>query len=244
MTPPPLVGAGDALFLDLDGTIAPIETAPALVGPSGRRRRLIQTLADKLDGALAVLTGRSMEDVDRILELPPCAVSAVHGLVRRGTDGVVTEVPPAPGIAAARDWLQPLVLDQPGVFLEDKRHALAVHYRQAAPLREAIIEACERIAAQTGLAVQHGNMVCELRTPGPDKGDALDAFMNAPPFAGRRPIMVGDDLTDEHAFSAATKLNGFGVLVGPPRATAAQHRLETVDAVLDWLGRSLGEGWA
>jgi trehalose 6-phosphate phosphatase len=241
MTPPPLIGPDDALFLDLDGTIAPIEATPALVAPSGRRTRLLQALAERQGGALAILSGRTMEDIDRILDLSACAVSAVHGLVRRGPDGVVSQLDPAPQIAEAREWLEPLVRSRPGLLLEDKRYALAVHYRQAEPVEAAVAEACERISAATGLSLQRGRMVCELRTPGPNKGDALGAFMSELPFAGRRPIMVGDDLTDEDAFAAANELGGFGVLVGPQRPTAAQRRLPSVDAVLAWLSRSLEE---
>jgi trehalose 6-phosphate phosphatase len=241
MRPPPLIGVGDALFLDLDGTIAPIEATPDLVAPSDRRNRLLQALNARLAGALGILSGRTIEDVDRILERPPAAVGAVHGLLRRGADGVLVAREPAPEIAAAREWLEPLVRAQPGVLLEDKRHALAVHYRGAAQVEEAVAEACRRISALTGLLVQQGHMVFELRTPGPSKGDALGAFMSELPFAGRRPIMVGDDLTDESAFAAASELGGFGVLVGEGRPTSAQFGLESVDAVLRWLDLSLEE---
>lgn len=239
MKAPRRVGAGDALFLDLDGTIAPIEARPDLVAPSDHRTRLLQALNGRLDGALAILSGRTIEDVDRILDRAPAAVGAVHGLLRRSVDGVLVAHEPAPELAAAREWLEPLARAQPGILLEDKRHALAVHYRGAAEVADAVAEACQRISALTGLTVQPGHMVFELRTPGPSKGDALGAFMSEPPFAGRRPIMVGDDLTDESAFAAAAELGGFGVLVGDERPTSAQFGLKSVDAVLHWLDLSL-----
>jgi trehalose 6-phosphate phosphatase len=87
-------------------------------------------------------------------------------------------------------------------------------------------------------------MVAELRTPGPDKGDALTAFMAQPPFAGSRPVFVGDDLTDEHGFAAAAAAGGYGVLVGPPRSTAARMRLENVEAVFDWLSAAVARNGA
>jgi trehalose 6-phosphate phosphatase len=239
MIPPPLIGAGDALFLDLDGTIAPIEATPGRVGPSARRSRLLQSMGRELGGALAILSGRTIEDVDRIVDLPSTAVGAVHGLVRRDAEGAVAEVDAAPGVVEARRQLEPLARSQPGVLIEDKGHAVAVHYRSAPQAGPAVLEACRDISGLTGLALQEGHMVCELRTPGPSKGDALGAFMSELPFAGRRPVMVGDDLTDEHAFVAAAELGGFGVLVGPGRDTAAQFGLPTVEAVLRWLDHSL-----
>ena len=87
-------------------------------------------------------------------------------------------------------------------------------------------------------------MVAELRTPGPDKGDALAAFMAEPPFAGARPIFVGDDLTDEHGFAAAAALGGFGVLVGPARPTQARARLDDVEAVHAWLAAAVPQAGA
>jgi trehalose 6-phosphate phosphatase len=99
---------------------------------------------------------------------------------------------------------------------------------------EALVLAAS-LAQETGLALQPGSMVLELKTPGADKGLALTAFMSEAPFQGGIPVMVGDDLTDEHGFEAAERLGGFGVLVGPERATAARYRLEDVNAVLDWL---------
>ena len=95
-------------------------------------------------------------------------------------------------------------------------------------------------AQETGLALQPGSMVLELKTPGADKGVALTAFMAEAPFQGATPIMVGDDLTDEHGFEAAEALGGFGVLVGPERPTAARYLLDDVPAVLDWLDQIEG----
>jgi trehalose 6-phosphate phosphatase len=91
------------------------------------------------------------------------------------------------------------------------------------------------LAQERGWSVQHGNMVVELRPHGATKGDALRAFMAEPEFSGARPVFVGDDLTDEHGFEAAAELRGAGVLVGPPRATAARYRLDCVAAVAEWL---------
>jgi trehalose 6-phosphate phosphatase len=124
---------------------------------------------------------------------------------------------------------------QPGLLVEDKGLSLAVHYRQIPQAESAVRAATEQIAQTSGLLVQAGSMVSEVRAPGPDKGDSLKDFMSATPFAGFMPVMLGDDQTDEHAFAAAKELGGYGILVGPPRASAARYRLASVTAVRAWL---------
>ncbi|MBU2118540.1 MAG: trehalose-phosphatase, partial [Alphaproteobacteria bacterium] len=124
---------------------------------------------------------------------------------------------------------------RPGLIVEDKTVAAGLHYRGDPRHAEAAEALARDLAARTGLKLQPGKLVLELKTPGADKGTALAAFMAEPPFAGGVPVMVGDDLTDEYGFAAAEALGGFGVLVGAPRPTAARHGLEDVAAVLDWL---------
>jgi trehalose 6-phosphate phosphatase len=235
---PPGLDLDDALFLDLDGTLAPIEARPDDVVFDRRRAELVSRLEQRLGGAVAVISGRTLAEVDRILGGTLACVGAVHGLVRRGPQGVC-RTEPSPRLAEARQELGALAEAWPGLILEDKALSVAVHYRGAPERADAVKAAAARLAVRTGLVLQAGLMVCELRTPGGGKGEALDAFMGERPFAGRRPVMVGDDLTDEHAFEAATARGGFGVLVGPARRTAARYRLDDVDAVADWLGAAL-----
>ena len=136
-----------------------------------------------------------------------------------------------PVVAAFKDFAR----TRPGMIIEDKLVSAGLHYR-GAPTEAAAAEALAgRLAAETGLALQAGHLVVELKTPGTDKGTALTAFMAEAPFAGALPVMLGDDLTDEDGFRAAEALGGFGVLVGAPRATAARHGLADVEAVLAWL---------
>jgi trehalose 6-phosphate phosphatase len=238
MDRPPGLSLDDALFLDLDGTPAPIEARPDDVAFDRRRAELVSRLEQRLGGAVAVISGRTLDEVDRILGGTPACVGAVHGLVRRGPRGL-TRAEPSPRLEEARRELRALARTWPGVILEDKELSVAAHYRGAPEAAEAVTAATARLAARTGLTLQAGLMVCELRTPGGGKGDALAAFMREAPFAGRRPVMVGDDLTDEHAFAAAAARGGFGILVGPVRETAARYRLENVDAVGAWLGAAV-----
>jgi trehalose 6-phosphate phosphatase len=236
---PPKLTLTAALFLDLDGTLAPLAPTPDAVPFDAHRAQVLTRLEAAMGGALAVISGRTVHDVRRILGPAPGAVAAVHGLVRCWPDGAVVQAPPGPGLAIARAALEDFVRQTTGLILEDKTLSLALHYRRAPDLKPAVVEIADRLAAETGLVRQDGVMVCELRSPGPNKGEALAAFMRTAPFAGRRPIMVGDDLTDEHGFEAAVADGGFGVLVGAPRPSAAAYRLEDADAVLDWLGEAV-----
>jgi trehalose 6-phosphate phosphatase len=239
MDRPPGLDPGDALFLDLDGTLAPIEARPDDVVFDGRRAELLARLEQLMGGALAVISGRGLGDIDRILGGAPACVSAVHGLVRRSLAGGLVRAEPSPKLREVRLELKALVRDWPGLLLEDKELSVALHYRAAPEAEKAVKAAAARLASDTGLKLQDGIMVCELRTPGGGKGEALNAFMRERPFAGRRPVMVGDDLTDEDAFEAAASAGGFGVLVGPVRSTAARYRLESVEAALAWLAEAL-----
>jgi len=224
-----------ALFLDLDGTLANIEPTPDAVGPDSRRNTLIARLARRLDGRLAVLSGRTIAEIDRILDAAAHCVAGVHGLQRRTADAVRVDQPAHPMLDTADGMLTSFAASHRGLLLERKPGALALHYRGHPPAEEACLELAHRISAAYGLTVQEGQMVVELRTPGPDKGDALLAFMAEPGFGGMVPVMIGDDLTDEHAFIAADSLGGFGILVGDARPTAARYRLQDPDAVLAWL---------
>ena len=237
--PAPLALEGAALFLDLDGTLAPIAERPQDVGPDPRRTSLLERLSDRLEGRLAVVSGRSLEDIDRILEGCVRPVAAIHGLVRRRADGRLYETPPHPGLSLAGAAFRGLAAADPRLLVEDKARSVTLHYRQAPDAELLARQAAERLALQTGLWRQDGAMVVELRTPGPSKGDSVRAFLSEAPFEGARPIFVGDDLTDEDGFAAVRDLGGFGVMVGPARPTRARFRLRNVDHALAWLETAL-----
>ena len=241
--PPPLSAIARAsLFLDLDGTLAAIEPRPDDVRAEPRRTSLLKRLAGRLDGRLAVVSGRTLEEVDRILEGAAPAAAGVHGLVRRRADGTVVRVPASPGLAQALETARAMAAGRPGLLTEDKGSSFTIHFRQAPGLGPMVKASAEQLARLHGLKLQGGDMVVELLTPGCDKGLAVRAFMAEPPFAGSTPVFVGDDLTDEDGFAAAAALDGFGVLAGRMRRTAAGRRLEDVAAVLDWLEAGLAGG--
>jgi trehalose 6-phosphate phosphatase len=239
LPPPPVaLPLRAALFLDLDGTLAPFMPRPEQVGPDARRAALLDDLSRALDGRLAVVSGRALDDLDRILEGKVSAIAAVHGLVRRGRHGV-DQTKPHPDLDHARDVLRDLARGDKGLLFEDKGLSVALHYRNVPSAADAVIEAAERLAQSTELVLQLGDMVAELRTPGQDKGKSVSAFLREAPFDGATPVFVGDDLTDEDGFAAAARLGGYGVLVGPARPTQATYRLKDHNAVLDWLGASV-----
>ena len=216
---------GAALFLDLDGTLAPIAERPEDVGPDRRRNDLLSRLASRMNGRLAVVSGRSLDDIDRILEGRVACAAAIHGLVRRDARGVVGEAPPHPGLASARATLKDFAAGDPRLLVEDKSLSLTLHYRLAPDRAQDAVDLAERLATVTGLTLQPGDMVVELRTPGASKGDAIRAFM----------IFLGDDLTDEHGFFAVRQMGGYGVLIGPQRRTTAIYRMDGVEEALAWL---------
>jgi trehalose 6-phosphate phosphatase len=237
--PKPLRLDETALFLDLDGTLAPIAARPQDVRPDPRRTSLLERLAARLGGRLAVVSGRTLVDVDRILEGCVTPVAAVHGLVVRQADGQVREAPPHPALPRAAEACRAFASRDSGLIVEEKGLSVALHFRLAGAHAEAARACARQVAAETGLALQDGDMVEELRTPGASKGDAVRAFMAAPPFKGAQPVFVGDDSTDEDGFRAAQALKGMGVAVGAPRPTSARFRLADVDAALTWLEGAL-----
>lgn len=237
--PKALTLAEAALFLDLDGTLAPLAARPQDVQPDGRRTDLLVRLQAALEGRLAVISGRTLVDIDRILGGCVTAVAAVHGLVRREPDGAVSEVQPHPALPLAAARLAAFAARAPGLLLEDKGLSLALHYRLSPADAPEVRAFTGALAAETGLALQTGDMVCELRTPGPTKGDSVRAFMAQPPFLGASPTFLGDDDTDEHGFEAAQALGGLGVQVGVRWPTVARVRLTDVAAALDWLEAAL-----
>lgn len=224
-----------ALFLDLDGVLAPLAATPEAVVAEPRRTEILQRLSDRLQGRVAIISGRTLAEIDRITDSASPSASGIHGLERRRYDGSHVRKPADPAVRQAVEAFEKFAADRPGVIVEDKGVAAGLHYRQAPAEADAATALVERLASETGLSAQPGSMVLELKTPGSDKGAAVAAFMGEQPFAGAMPVMLGDDLTDEHGFRAAERLGGFGVLVGAPRETAARYGLPNVAAVLDWL---------
>jgi trehalose 6-phosphate phosphatase len=234
--PLPLAGGPHSLFLDFDGTLVDFAATPDGVQPEPALRALLERLLDRLDGAVAIITGRRIASIDALLAPLRLPVAGLQGLERRSADGVIHRpAAPAAWLVPLRTRLRAHVESHPGLLLEDKEFSLAVHYR-AAPRHEAVT----RRWLQSLLTdwpedarLLEGNCVFELRPGSSDKGTALEMFMAEVPFAGRRPIYLGDDDADLPAMRAARDRRGMAIAVGP-RITALQ-RLKDPAAVRDWL---------
>lgn len=234
--PPPDLLKGAALFLDFDGTLVELADTPDRISVPDALGPMLETLKRKLGGRLAIVSGRSLADLESHLPLHGSAISGSHGLELRLADGTRLPLSVPLGLDDVCEAVEAFAAaGDDGFLVERKPAGIALHYRLAPGEAERAEAFMGRLARKTGFALQSGAMVAELRAHGATKGDALKAFMTEPGFAAARPVFVGDDLTDEHGFAEAAVLGGAGVLVGPPRETAARYRLDSVRAVAEWL---------
>lgn len=213
MQAPPLRSC--AVFLDIDGTLLDLAVTPDAVVVPPPLRALLPRLAAHVQGALALISGRSVADIDRLFG-PGIAMGAEHGAVLRDAAGHVFEdMADSPALAALRAPLRAAVAAHPGSLLEEKRFGLVLHWR-AAPQAEAALTARARelAAPYPELMLQPAHAALEIRLRGPGKAGALDRFMGLAPFTGRRPVFIGDDVTDEPAIARATERGGRGLHVG------------------------------
>jgi trehalose 6-phosphate phosphatase len=201
-----------AFFLDVDGTLLEIEPRPEDVVADEPLRQSLRRLELECGGALALVSGRRIDDVDRIFAPLNFTAAGLHGAELRFSDGKRVTATSAV-MDAVRPKLRAFVSRLEGAWLEDKGATLAVHYRQR-PELEGEVLAFLRPLARDGLAVQAGKLVAELKEGRHDKGKAIEAFLAVPPFAGRKPVFVGDDLTDESGFAVVNACGGFSVRVG------------------------------
>ncbi|MEX3317102.1 trehalose-phosphatase [Sulfitobacter sp. PS-8MA] len=235
-TPPPRIKPGaHGFFLDLDGTLAPIVEDPQDTRLPERTRNLLTRLVAEVGGAVAVLSGRALADLDRIMGALRLPASGSHGQELRFGPHAAHPDAEAEGVPAAIiDRVEEFAVLH-GVTSERKPGAIALHYRKTPDQAEACRGFVDTLTAEEpGLRALHGKMVSEVALAGIDKGGALERLADTVDFQGRIPIMVGDDVTDEDGFRAAQARGGFGIKIGAG-PSAAHYRLEDVEAFADWL---------
>jgi trehalose 6-phosphate phosphatase len=242
---PPALDREAALFIDVDGTLLEIAPRPELVEVPRDLPALLRRLSVERDGALALISGRPIADLDRLFRPWQGAAAGLHGIERRRADGspMSASIGDADRVAAASlDRLRPQLADlarrHAGAWLEDKGRTLAVHYRAVPEAGAAIRQAAERLLHEGGASLRliPGKMVVEFQPRHHDKGRVVAAFMTEPPFQRRLPVFLGDDTTDENGFAEVNRRGGMSIRVGPPSgSTAAAYRLPSVRSVLEWL---------
>jgi trehalose 6-phosphate phosphatase len=229
---------GWALFLDVDGTLLEIAQTPQSVFvPESLKSQLID-LSTRFDGALALVSGRRLSDLDDLFAPLRFCAAGVHGCeIREPTGCVARRAVEREELAVARLQLEHFVLRRPGLLLEDKGFALALHFRTVPHLSGDVLGEMKRVLLRLGpsYALLPGKCVFELRPTGVTKATAITALMQQVPFAGRTPIFIGDDVTDEDAFALVNDLEGISIGVGNPALTHARHRLHDVREVRRWL---------
>lgn len=227
-----------AFFFDFDGTLIELAATPDSVHVPADVLALLRRLRAATQGAVAIVSGRSIDSLDALLQMPDLPMAGLHGAERRDAAGNVTRTgfddARLPQMAYA---LERLVCTYPGLLLENKGASLALHYRNAPACESLVRNVTLKLVADCAdvYAWQPGKMVCEIKPKGVDKGSAVQAFRGEPPFAGRRAVFAGDDLTDETGFAVVNGCGGLSIKVGAS-ATVARARVDSVAALLTWLG--------
>lgn len=237
----PLPSTGWAYFLDVDGTLIDLADTPDAALVDAELLDLLAHLHRVSGGAVALVSGRALSDLEQRLGTLRVPLAGQHGLERRDAAGRlwIHAAPPAAKYTI-KEALAPLLAQHAGLLLEDKGLTLALHFRQAPQLANVAQQLMARYAADAGagLEVQHGKCVVEVKPAGIDKGTAVTEYLREMPFKGRCPVFIGDDLNDEHGFAEVNHAGGLSIKVGEG-ASCARFRLPDVAAVRRWLRGAL-----
>ena len=226
-----------AFFLDLDGTLLEIAETPDAVGIGPEEKILMERLVAGAGGAVAVISGRALARIDQIMAPLVLPAAGQHGAERRDAKGVRHRHRfPANVLRPVAVGIRSFAAQHQGLVFEDKGASVALHYRKAPQLARAAQAAVRDAAGPLGeqVEVQDGKMVVELKPAGCDKGKAIAQFMQEAPFAGRQPVFIGDDATDEYGFRVVNAMGGHSVKVGEG-ASVARWRLENPASTRAWL---------
>lgn len=237
-TLPTLLTERSALFLDFDGTLADLAPRPDAVVVPAELAPLLDRLHDRLNGALALVTGRAREDVEPMLSPWRWPAAFEHGALRESAHGAFEQARPL-GLAAALQAARAIAAQHDGLLVEEKRTSMALHFRLAPALEALCVTTLATVVADDPeLQLLRGKAVVEVKSVRVSKGKAIESFMQEAPFAGREPLFAGDDVTDEAGFEVVQRLGGTGIKVGHG-PTCARVRCPTPHALRAWLSESL-----
>jgi trehalose 6-phosphate phosphatase len=231
--------ASSAYFLDVDGTLLDIQPHPGDVIADPSLLKLLTDLHDKAGGALALVSGRTVEDIDRIFAPLHLPVAGTHGAKMRFGDGSIVEVK-GETLRSASAVLEAFVSAHPGLLFEDKGAALTIHFRQKPDMRTDVLALLASCTVDNDLVVLEGKMVAELKPAEFNKGTAVATFMQLAPFVGRKPVFIGDDVTDEYGFDAVNRMDGVSIRVDRvAQTTKAIYRVDQPKTVRERLSSLL-----
>ena len=226
-----------AFFLDIDGTLLEYAPHPQQVRVGAELLEDLERLHAATGGAVALISGRSVEDIDKLFAPLAFPAAGQHGTERRTASGSVhVHTPPLEGLRRAAADIVRLTASHAGLVFENKGMTLALHYRLVPGLRTLAEREMRAIGASLGEAfeLQTGKFVAEIKPGGRDKGSAISEFAAEAPFAGRVPVFIGDDLTDEAGFDVVNRIGGHSIKVGPGITRARWHLFDAA-AVRRWL---------
>lgn len=242
--PPAIHWSESALFLDVDGTLLEIEEVPEAVHADGALIGILEDARRELGGALALVSGRPVADVDRIFSASRFVIVGAHGAEIRWADGRSTSEAANSLPRRLTERARHFSGEHDGLLLEEKKHGIALHYRQAPDLGECCRQFMQELAHETDDAYRllEGKMVIEMTPRRYDKGTGIARVLEAAPFHGRTPVYVGDDVTDEDGFRVVNERAGVSIRVGHASRTEARFTLDSVAAVRAWLRGLAAEG--
>ena len=226
-----------ALFLDVDGTLVELAAEPDAVQVDDRLCTLLTALQRKLDGALALVSGRTIATLDHLFSPLILPAAGNHGLERRASGGAVNRPQPVTEMPAIRDAFSGFMAQNPGTIMEDKTLSVAIHFRNRPELEAEATDLAKNLVAGCGgnLFLQKGKKLVEIRPGQGDKGTAIADFLAETPFSGRLPVFIGDDITDEKGFELVNQRGGHSIRVGNDVTTAARYHVADVTGVIRWL---------
>ena len=228
-----------AVFLDFDGSIVEFAATPDKIQVDDSLAKLLSEISRTLNGALAIVSGRSIVQLDRYLDPYRFAAVGLHGFEWRRNDGVLeratANLPDLKGVVRS---LEANTVRHSGVLVEDKGVSIAIHFRGSPESADICRRAALNVLQDLGRRFEmlEGKMVIEIKPRGIDKGRAIKTFLRKPPFAGRVPVFCGDDVTDEHGFEFVNGHSGISIKIGNQEPTAAAWRAESVSELVEWLG--------